>query len=351
MNIEEVTVTVLYDLSSDTVQSILKSLGMPKITIQPYQFSFIVSCHYAVKFANALRRIMQDELEGKAFHIENPSEDIKSTSKTKLVPRIYQNICNIPIHMNTDPSRKFSIKVENLTTTCQKVYSRSIDGVSDVISPMHDIMELSEVSYITIPNIHISTGKGTNNAKYQLCSRMVSFPVDCEMASDEDTRFTDSKYLFVSGCLGDANKSKRVKVSGILKAGKDASDVETLITKSIQDLKRRIGSIYQFFTTMEDYSSTDFIYTESKFNTLTPADDDDPGTSTFIYQSKLIIAKETHTVTELLYEIITSEYNINYMNINTDANGTTILLNSRTQPSDIYKKVCDKIIKTLQYNT
>jgi DNA-directed RNA polymerase subunit L len=143
---------------------------LPKLKKQSIQFQLINSNE---AFANAIRRVFNDELQIKT--LKASIFDIHTDDKYILPDNIIERIMLIPILQTIDNNSKFSIKMVNNTNDIINIYSRDIinSNKNDKNIYFNDnilICSLKPNKMLTINNIFVDSDYGFNNHIYTLGS-------------------------------------------------------------------------------------------------------------------------------------------------------------------------------------
>jgi DNA-directed RNA polymerase subunit L len=174
MNIQNIKINdYSIDYSKSKYKSIIEQNNniLPKIYKVGLEFELINSNE---PFANAIRRVFNDELLIKSLHTN--IFDIKTDDKYILHDTIIERLNSISINQDIDESISFNLQINNNTNDIIKVYSKDIINKNNkndttlYFNPNILLCTLKPNKYLYINNIIINKDYGYNNHIYSLGS-------------------------------------------------------------------------------------------------------------------------------------------------------------------------------------
>lgn len=129
---------------------------------------------------NAIRRVMLDEMEGKALQIEQ--DDIETDDENILWPCLQKQVQCIRIHQDIPTNCRFTLDVKNKTAMPLMLTTGMLTTDSDLkiipFNKTYRIITLREGKFIKLLNIRVITGTGTLFSNVVACRYK---PLDIEM--------------------------------------------------------------------------------------------------------------------------------------------------------------------------
>lgn len=138
---------------------------LPKLVHKNVRFQLIDSNE---AFANAIRRILTNELEIYTLHVN--MTDIITDDRFILPDMVKDRLEIIPLNQTINENTKFSLRVFNKTGDLLNIETDNIKHNSDVI-PYNNMLlcQLNNGKFLEINNISIKTQSGANDGKFSLC--------------------------------------------------------------------------------------------------------------------------------------------------------------------------------------
>jgi DNA-directed RNA polymerase subunit L len=138
---------------------------LPTLTHKYVSFDLIDSNE---AFANAIRRIMTNELEILTFYVD--MKNVITDDKYILPDLVKDRLEMIPLNQSVDENTKFSLRLFNKSGDILNVETNDIKHNSR-ITPFNNMLlcQLNNGCFLEMNNISIKTQSGMNDGKFSLC--------------------------------------------------------------------------------------------------------------------------------------------------------------------------------------
>ena len=206
---------------------------------------------------NALRRVAMDEMPGRILRVPEGGFDTVATTERVFLPQFVEGrISNIALRpqIADDVVAKLRLKldVHNPSASNLTVYARDLEAAEGempsppLFNPTTAIAVLEPGKRMVIRGIHISTGRGCDDGRYNVACRGVCRPLDLEQHGDAEMREEGGAACDLSGFKVSslvANPRHHLVTASIPAATENLAEVRATFADACANIKERLRVI------------------------------------------------------------------------------------------------------------
>jgi DNA-directed RNA polymerase subunit L len=255
---------------------------------------------------NALRRVVTDEIQGKALRVPENGFDTALTTELFMLPQfVNDRIAGLPLRPQIPAEMvdelQLQLDVANTRAEPLSVYAGDLEITKGsmpeaLFNPTFKLCVLQPGKRIVIRGIHIATGRGRDNAAYQVARRAAYTHLDIPQYDEEDTHAQDGKAVDLSGYKVSslvANPRHHRLTATILATSPNPAEVRSIFADACSNIKDRLR---QVSAAIEQSATTGSRSQGIQYTVVT--------LESGLREGLLLVPGETHTIGELLRRMV-----------------------------------------------
>ncbi len=247
-------------LSAESVPALKKMFALDELPLGPSNVSFELH-DVPTAVANAIRRVLTDEMPARALHVPADGFDTEQTTEQYMLPQfVNERIGLLPLRLQIPDDiaseLELELDVKNPTELSVSIYAGDLHVAAGrmpapLFNPTFELCTLSPGTRIVIRRIRVATGLGRDNAAFILARHAVARPVDIPEFDRAETHALDAPHADNSGfrvsCLVANPRRHRVTLTFPATSANPAEVRATLADacSTILDRIRAVGAVIE----------------------------------------------------------------------------------------------------------